>query len=139
MSLEVSETTHARRPLVVAGTSFILGEDLSAKGRIYVFDIIEVVPEPELPATNRRLKLIAKEEVKGAVTALSEVGNEGFLLVAQGQKCMVRGLKEDGTLLPVAFIDAQCYVTVAKELKGSGLCIIADAVKGVWLTGYLVR
>ncbi|MCJ1405837.1 mRNA cleavage and polyadenylation factor subunit [Xylographa trunciseda] len=137
MSLEISENTHVRRSLVVVGTSFVLGEDLSAKGRIYVFDIIEVVPDPELPETSRKLKLIAKEEVKGAVTSLSEVGNEGFLLVAQGQKCMVRGLKEDGTLLPVAFIDAQCYVTVAKELKGSGLCIIADAVKGVWLTGYM--
>ncbi|MCJ1395282.1 mRNA cleavage and polyadenylation factor subunit [Xylographa bjoerkii] len=137
MSLEVSENTHIRRSLIVVGTSFILGEDLGTKGRIYIFDIIEVVPDPELPETSRKLKLIAKEEVKGAVTSLSEVGTEGFLLVAQGQKCMVRGLKEDGTLLPVAFIDAQCYISVVKELKASGLCIIADAVKGVWLTGYL--
>ena len=139
MSLEISEITHVRQSLIVVGTSFILGEDLSAKGRIYVFDIIEVVPDPEFPETSRKLKLIAKEEVKGAVTSISEVGTEGFLLVAQGQKCMVRGLKEDGTLLPVAFIDAQCYITVAKELKGSGLCIMADAIKGIWLTGYLVR
>ena len=139
MSLEISEITHVRRSLIVVGTSFVLGEDLSAKGRIYVFDIIEVVPEPDFPETSHKLKLIAKEEVKGAVTSLSEVGMEGFLLVAQGQKCMVRGLKEDGTLLPVAFIDAQCYITVAKELKGSGLCIMADAIKGVWLTGYLVH
>ncbi|MCJ1436137.1 mRNA cleavage and polyadenylation factor subunit [Xylographa pallens] len=137
MSLETSEITHVRRSLIVVGTSFVLGEDLGAKGRIYVFDIIEVVPEPDFPETSRKLKLIAKEEVKGAVTSISEVGTEGFLLVAQGQKCMVRGLKEDGTLLPVAFIDAQCYITVAKELRGSGLCIMADAIKGVWLTGYL--
>ncbi|MCJ1478715.1 mRNA cleavage and polyadenylation factor subunit [Lambiella insularis] len=137
MSLEISEITHARRPLIVVGTSLVRGEDLYSKGRIYVFDIIEVVPEPGLPETSRKLKLIAKEEVKGAVTSLSEIGNEGFLLAAQGQKCMVRGLKEDGTLLPVAFIDTQCYVSVAKELKASGLCIMADAVKGVWLTGYM--
>lgn len=139
MSLEISENTHALRSLVVVGTSIVRGEDLYLKGRIYVFDIIEVVPEPGLPETGRKLKLIAKEEVKGAVTSLSEIGTEGFLLAAQGQKCMVRGLKEDGTLLPVAFIDTQCYVSVAKELKASGLCIMADAIKGVWLTGYLVR
>lgn len=60
-------------------------------------------------------------------------------MVAQGQKCLVRGLKEDGTLLPVAFIDMQCYVTVVKELKGTSMCLIADAIKGVWLTGYYVR
>lgn len=51
---------------------------------------------------------------------------------------MVRGLKEDGTLLPVAFMDMQCYTSVVKELKGTGLCLMGDAVKGVWLVGYYV-
>ena len=101
--------------------------------------MIDVVPEPDRPETGRALKLIAKEEVKGAVTALSGIGTQGFLLVAQGQKCMVRGLKEDGTLLPVAFMDMRCYVSVAKELHETGLCLMADAVKGVWFTGYTVR
>lgn len=137
MSLEVSEHTHARQSLIAIGTSVIHGEDLPAKGRIYIFDIINVVPEVNQPETGLKLKLIAKEEVKGAVTSLTEIGTEGFLLAAQGQKCMVRGLKEDGTLLPVAFIDTQCYVTVAKELTGTGLCILADAVKGVWFAGYM--
>ena len=77
--------------------------------------------------------------MKGAVTALSEIGSQEFLLVAQGQKCLVRGLKEDGSLLPVAFMDMQCYVTVAKELKGTGLCLTGDVIKGVWLAGYYVR
>jgi len=136
MSLEVSEHTHIRQPLVAVGTSLIQGEDLPAKGRIYIFDIISVVPEPGFPETGLKLKLIAKEEVKGAVTSLTEIGTEGFLLAAQGQKCMVRGLKEDGTLLPVAFIDTQCYITVAKQLDGTGLCILADVIKGVWFAGY---
>lgn len=72
------------------------------------------------------------------MTALSELGSQGFLIAAQGQKCMVRGLKEDGTLLPVAFMDMQCYITAVKEMPGTGLCLMADAVKGVWLTGYYV-
>lgn len=136
MSLEVSENTHERRELVAVGTALIRGEDLPSQGRIYIFDIINVVPEPGHPETDRKLKLITKEEVKGAVTALSEIGTQGFLLAAQGQKCMVRGLKEDGTLLPVAFMDMQCYVSIARELKGTGLCIMGDAIKGAWLTGY---
>lgn len=118
------------------GTAVIQGEDLPARGCIYIFEIITVVPEQGHPETDRKLKLIAKEEVKGAVTTLSEIGTQGFLLVAQGQKCMVRGLKEDGSLLPVAFMDMQCYVSVARELKGTGLCVMGDAVKGVWFTGY---
>jgi cleavage and polyadenylation specificity factor subunit 1 len=31
-----------------------------------------------------------------------------------------------------------CYVNVAKELKGTGLCILGDAVKGIWFAGYSV-
>ena len=138
MHLEVSEHTHERRSLLVVGTAIVRGEDLAAHGRIYVFNVIKVVPEPDHPETGHKFKLIAKEEIKGAVTALSEIGTQGFLLVAQGQKCMVRGLKEDGTLLPVAFVDMQCYTSVAKELKGTGLCLMGDAVKGLWLAGYFV-
>ncbi|KAL8931936.1 MAG: hypothetical protein Q9216_007019, partial [Gyalolechia sp. 2 TL-2023] len=136
MNLEISEHSHKRRPLIVVGTATIRGEDLPAQGRIYVFDVIPVVPEPDRAETGHKFKLIAKEEIKGAVTALSEIGTQGFVLAAQGQKCMVRGLKEDGTLLPVAFMDMQCYTSVVKELKGTGLCLMGDAVKGVWLAGY---
>ncbi|KAL8998200.1 MAG: hypothetical protein Q9169_002685 [Polycauliona sp. 2 TL-2023] len=137
LSLETSEHTHSRRTLTAIGTAILRGgEDLPSLGRILVFDIIPVVPDPALPSTNRRLKLIAQAETKGAVTALSEIGTQGFLMAAQGQKCMVRGLKEDGTLLPVAFLDMQCYTSVAKGLGGTGMCLWGDAVKGVWFGGF---
>lgn len=138
MSLEVSENTHERREMVVVGTALVRGEDIPSRGCVYVFEVIQVVPDPEAPETDRKLKLIGKEVVKGAVTSLSEIGGQGFLMVAQGQKCMVRGLKEDGSLLPVAFMDMQCYVNVAKELKGTGMCILGDAVRGLWFAGYSV-
>ncbi|KAH6657741.1 CPSF A subunit region-domain-containing protein [Truncatella angustata] len=137
LNLEVSESTHERKQLVVAGTAISKGEDLPIKGRIIVYDVVTVIPEPGRPETNKRLKVVAKEDIpRGAVTALSEIGTQGLMLVAQGQKCMVRGLKEDGSLLPVAFMDMSCYVTAVRELKGTGLCLLADAVKGVWFTGY---
>ena len=139
LSLETSEQTHTRETLIAVGTSLLQSEDLPALGRIYVFDIIEVVPDPDIPNSGHKFKLIAKEEVKGAVTSLSEIGTQGFLLVAQGQKCMVRGLKEDGTLLPVAFMDMQIHTNVVKELRGTGLCVMGDAIKGVWFAGYNVR
>lgn len=59
-------------------------------------------------------------------------------MVAQGQKVLVRGLKEDGTMLPVAFLDVQCFTSVARELSGSGLCVVGDARMGVRLVGYMV-
>ena len=139
LSLEVSEHTHERQNLICVGTALLRGQDLPSLGNIYIFAVIPVVPEPEHPETGHALKLIAKEEVKGAVTSLCSIGTQGFLLVAQGQKCLVRGLKEDGSLLPVAFLDMQCYVSVVRELEGTGLCLMGDAVKGVWFCGYTVR
>lgn len=138
VSLVISEHTHERQNLVAVGTTLIRGEDLASMGYIYIFAVIDVVPEPDHPETGRALKLITKEKVKGAVTALSAIGTQGFLLAAEGQKCMVRGLKEDGSFLPVAFMDMQCYVSVAKELPETGLVLMCDAVKGVWFTGYTV-
>ena len=128
-----------RQDFICVGTSLIRGEDLPALGRIYIFAVIDVVPEPDHPETGRAFKFVSKEEVKGAVTALSGVGTQGFLLMAQGQKCMVRGLKQDGSFLPVAFMDMQTHVTAAKALPGTGLCLMGDALKGVWFCGYTVR
>ncbi|PHH82970.1 hypothetical protein CDD83_3097 [Cordyceps sp. RAO-2017] len=137
LHLEVSEETKERRMLVAVGTALCKGEDLPTRGRVQVLDIVAVIPEPGKPETNRRLKLVAKEEIpRGGVTALSEIGTQGLMLVAQGQKCMVRGLKEDGSLLPVAFLDMNCHVVSARELPGTGLCLIADAFKGLWFAGY---
>lgn len=137
LNLEVSEETKERKMLVAVGTALSKGEDLPTRGRVQVFDIVTVIPEPGRPETNRRLKLVAKEEIpRGAVTALSEVGAQGLMLVAQGQKCMVRGLKEDGSLLPVAFLDMSCHVSSVKELPGTGLCVMADVFKGLWFAGY---
>jgi cleavage and polyadenylation specificity factor subunit 1 len=58
--------------------------------------------------------------------------------VAQGQKCLVRGLIEQDKLLPVAFLDIQCYVTSAKVLEGTGMALLGDVAKGVWFIGYTV-
>ncbi|KAF7902784.1 hypothetical protein EAF00_002687 [Botryotinia globosa] len=140
MNLVISEVTNERKHLIVVGTAITKGEDLATTGRLYVYDVVTVVPEPDRPETNKKLKLISSEIITrgagGPVTGLSEIGTQGFMLVAQGQKCMVRGLKEDGTNLPVAFMDMNCYVTSVKELPGTGLCVMADALKGVWFAGY---
>lgn len=135
--LEVSEETKERKPLLALGTALSKGEDLPTRGRVQVFDIVTVIPEPNRPETNRRLKQIAQEDIpRGAVTAISEIGTQGLMLVSQGQKSMVRGLKEDGTLLPVAFLDMGCHVASARSLATSGLVLMADAFKGVWFAGY---
>jgi cleavage and polyadenylation specificity factor subunit 1 len=137
-NLEVSEKTHERRSFIAVGTILATGEDQAARGRVHILDVIDVVPEPDKPETGFKLKSWAKEEVRGAVSALAEIGPQGFLLVAQGQKCLVRGLIEEQKLLPVAFMDVQTFVTTARVLKGTGLFILGDIIKGLWFAGYSV-
>ncbi|KAE9968773.1 hypothetical protein BLS_005663 [Venturia inaequalis] len=136
LNLVVSENNNTKKPLLCIGTAITHGEDLPTKGNVYIFDIIDVVPHPDRPETGSKLKLVCKEEVKGAVNDLSDIGTEGFLLMNQGQKVLVRGLKEDQTLLPVAFMDVQVYVSVLKALPGTGMCLVGDALKGIWFAGY---
>lgn len=137
INLEISEITHERKQLVVVGTAIDTGEIAAVKGNIRVYDVSDVVPERDRPETNKKLKEVAKEEIsRGPVTTISSIGSQGFMIVAHGQKCMVRGLKEDGTLLPVAFMDMNCYTSSMKELKGTGLVLQGDVRKGVYFTGY---
>ncbi|KAI5309447.1 mRNA cleavage and polyadenylation factor subunit, partial [Ascosphaera atra] len=85
LNMEVSEITNERRDMIVVGTAITKGEDVPARGSIYVYDVIDVVPDPERPELSRKLKLFAKENVRGAVTSISGIGGQGFLINAQGQ------------------------------------------------------
>lgn len=139
MDLVTSEKTLQRKPCVVVGSGIVFGEDQLSEGHISVLDVIDVVPEPGRPETRHKFKLITSLKTKGAVTAVCEVGTEGFVVGVQGQKCYVRGLKDDNSLMPVAFMDMQTYVTFVKNISGTGLLLMGDALKGVCLTGYTVR
>lgn len=136
VSLETSEITHRQQELIVVGTGTIKGESIVARGHIYLFSVAEVVPRPGIPESDLKLKLISTEDVRGAVTTITPIGSQGFVLAAQGQKCMVRGLREDMSILPVAFMDMHYYTSISKTLPGTGLCILADAFSGLWVVGY---
>ncbi|KAK4630456.1 hypothetical protein CLAFUW4_08619 [Fulvia fulva] len=135
MPLEVSELTHDNELRILISTAAMRGEDMPAKGAIMVFNLIDVVPEPDSPESGIQLHLDAREETKGAITALAPFPG-GFVGTGQGQKIMIRGLKEDGTCLPVAFLDAQCHTTTMKTLGKSGMWLAGDAWKGLWFGGF---
>lgn len=135
MPLEVSEFTHEQKEMVVVGTSAQRGEDMPAKGAINVFEVLDVVPEPDIPESGYKLHLTSREDTKGAVTTVGSFSG-GFVGTGQGQKLMIRGLKEDGSCLPVAFLDAQCLTISLKTLGSSGMWLAADAWKGLWFGGF---
>jgi len=135
MPLEASELTHEQKTFVVVGSAQQRGEDMPAKGAVSVFEILDVVPEPDDDESGVQLHLVAREEPRGAVTAIESFAG-GLIGTAQGQKLMVRGLKEDGSCLPVAFLDAQCQMVTLKTLARSGMWLAGDVWKGLWFGGF---
>ncbi|KAF9970856.1 Cleavage and polyadenylation specificity factor subunit 1 [Actinomortierella ambigua] len=132
VSLESSQDASGRKKFIAVGTSYIKGEDSTMRGTIYIFDIIEVVPEPDNPQTDHKLKLLHSEDVKGAVTALAAL--TGYLLTCVGTKVVIRSFEDNETLTGIAFIDVQIFVTSVKVVKNT--IILADAYKSVWFIGF---
>lgn len=135
MPLEISEQTHAQDLRIAVGTALQRSQDMPAKGAVTVFEILQVVPEPDQAESGWKLHVVAREETKGAITAV-EAFPDGLIGTGQGQKIMIRGLKEDGSCLPVAFLDAQCYTTQLKTFARSGMFLAGDAWKGLWFGGF---
>ncbi|KAG0331722.1 Cleavage and polyadenylation specificity factor subunit 1 [Podila humilis] len=132
VSLESTQDASGRKKFIAVGTSFLRGEDSTMRGTIYIFDIIDVVPEPDNPQTDHKLKLLYSEEVKGSVTALAALN--GYLLTCVGTKVVVRSFEDNETLTGIAFIDVQIYVTSVKIVKNT--IMLADAYKSVWFVGF---
>lgn len=127
-----TEYTKKKRPCLAVSTGILRGEDLAMRGAVYVFDVVEVVPEVGQPDSKYRLKSVCREEVRAAATTLAEV--EGYLLSSQGQKVVVRSLEEDERLTPVAFVDLGLATTTAKCLRS--MILFGDVQKGVRFVGF---
>lgn len=112
-------------------TNYCYGEDVPNRGKIWILDLIEVVPEPDRPLTKNKIKKVYCAEQKGPVTTLSHTC--GLLMSAVGQKIYLWQLKEE-QLDGVAFIDTQVYIHCAASVKN--LILVSDVCKSVTLLRY---
>lgn len=134
MALDVGSSTKRyknKKEFVLVGTGKYRMEDLSSNGAYKLLEIIDIIPEPGRPETNHKFKEFTQEDTRGAVTSICEVS--GRFLVAQGQKVIVRDIK-DNTAVSVAFLDTSVYVTETKSF--GNLVILGDTLKSVWLAGF---
>ncbi|KAF9527699.1 CPSF A subunit region-domain-containing protein [Crepidotus variabilis] len=133
MTLETASTESGSKDFIVVGTTVNRGEDLAAKGATYIFEIVEVVPDPAiLPKRWYKLRLRCRDEAKGPVTAVC--GFTGYLVSSMGQKIFVRAFDSDERLVGVAFMDVGVYVTSLRSLKN--LLLVGDAVKSVMFVAF---
>lgn len=135
LPLDTSEHTHEIKQLVSVGTALLRGEDMPTKGALVLFELLSVIPEPDDDETGVKLHVVSRETVKGAVTTVAPFLG-GLIGISQGQKIMVRGMKEDGSCLPVAFLDCLCQLSTLKTLWKTGLWLAGDSWKGLWLGGF---
>jgi cleavage and polyadenylation specificity factor subunit 1 len=133
VSLETLSTETGNKDFIAVGTTINRGEDLAVKGASYVFELVEVVPDPAFSAKRwYKIKLRARDDSKGPITAVC--GLNGYLVSSMGQKIFVRAFDLDERLVGVAFLDVGVYVTSLRTLKN--FLLIGDAVKSIWLVAF---
>ncbi|XP_014260039.1 cleavage and polyadenylation specificity factor subunit 1 [Cimex lectularius] len=128
VSLAYEGTRSGLKGYISVGTNYNYSEDITSRGRIWLFDIIDVVPEPGQPLTKNRIKMVYNKDQKGPITAITHV--LGFLVSAVGQKIYIWQLK-DNDLVGVAFIDTQVYIHQILSIKS--LILVADIYKSITL------
>ncbi|QOU18356.1 hypothetical protein BRETT_000082 [Brettanomyces bruxellensis] len=132
MKLNIFETMNDTKNYVIVGSGKYRVEDLATKGSWMVYEIIDVVPDPNHPEAKNRLKLIKSESSRGSI--LGSCNISGRFSLVQAQRMLVRTIKKDGNAVPVAFTDTSLYTKDVKSFED--MMIIGDAFDGLSLYGF---
>lgn len=115
------------KDFIGVGTCINRGEDVAIKGAMYLFEIAELIPSSKDSGNHYKLKMLMREETKGAVSAITSCS--GYFVVAVGQKVLIRALEINERLISVAFYDAGTYIVSLEVLKN--FILVGDQVKSV--------
>lgn len=116
LDLSTQQTASGFCSFLTVGTAYQKGEDRPIRGRAFVFDVAEVVPEPGRPETNRKLRLKGITDFKGPVLAFTPL-LQGHVVVSTGAKIIVNTFEEDEKFAGVAFHDIGTCTLALASLK----------------------
>uniref|UniRef100_A0A0N5B481 CPSF_A domain-containing protein n=1 Tax=Strongyloides papillosus TaxID=174720 RepID=A0A0N5B481_STREA len=129
--LQIEENPRTVQNYIAVGTSFNQGEEIQSRGRIILYEIIDVVPDPENPTCTEKLKEVYSKEHKNGVTALT--GLNGFLMSGMGTKVFIWQYR-DGELHGISFLDRNVYITRLVPFRD--LLIVEDICNGLAVMRY---
>ncbi|GAA5885680.1 hypothetical protein JCM16303_003111 [Sporobolomyces ruberrimus] len=132
VSLHSKSRASGMRDFIAVGTTTYRGEDLAAKGGIYIFEVVQIVPDPSAPRRDHILKLRFFEDTKSIVGNICDLN--GYLFLSMGQKLYARAFEQDEVLIAVGFLDLGVHVTSLTALKN--FLLIGDAMQSVALVAF---
>lgn len=119
---------------IVVTTSFVKSEEGYFRGRILLFEVINVVPQENKKWTDRRLKILAIEKCKGSVMDCCEV--RGLIACCVGTRLLIYEIDRNEGLNCIAFHDTNILCVKVKSVKNY---LVVGDLNGVFFFYFQIK
>jgi cleavage and polyadenylation specificity factor subunit 1 len=135
LSLNDSIGFNGKSNFIVLCITKIEGEDKHSRGRLVILELIDIVTDETTKYKDKKLKLIASENIKGCIIKCDEI--KGNVIVVLGIKTMVYKIDRSEGLIPIGIHDLHTLSTSLVTIKNYVLS--SDIYRGLSFFYYQTR